>query len=142
MYGEGDVRFAGSTYDPVSHYRAAAVFRFFREQGLTGARLRDARLAQIRRLAAGVDALALDPRVLSRDPAVRLSQRGGFLTMETPVAGEICCKLRGHGVYADYRGRVLRLGPAPYVTGRQLDEAVAVLGEVVGGLGHGGGAGS
>ncbi len=135
MYGEGDVRFAGSTYDPVSHYRAAAVFRFFREQGLTVDRLRDVSLAQIRRLAAGVDALDPDPRVLSRDPAVRLSHRGGFLTMETPVAGEICCKLRGHGVYADYRGRVLRLGPATYVTGRQLDEAVAVLGEVVGGGG-------
>ena len=142
MYGEGDARFAGSTYDPVSHYRAAAVFRFFQEQGLTVDRLRDASLAQIRRLAAGVDALDLDPRVLNRDPAARLSRRGGFLTMETPVAGEICCKLRGHGVYADYRGRVLRLGPAPYVTGRQLDEAVAVLREVVVGLGHGGGAGS
>ena len=136
MYGEGDVRFAGSTYDPVSHYRAAAVFRFFHEQGLTVDRLRDASLAQIRRLAAGVDALDLDPRVLSRDRAVRLSQRGGFLTMETPVAGEICCKLRGRGIYADYRGRVLRLGPAPYVTGEQLDEAVAVLGEVVGGGGQ------
>ena len=136
MYGEGDVRFAGSTYDPVSHYRAAAVFRFFHEQGLTVDRLRDVGLAQIRRLAAGVDALDLDPRVLSRDRAVRLSQRGGFLTMETPVAGEICCKLRGRGVYADYRGRVLRLGPAPYVTGEQLDEAVAVLGEVVGGGGQ------
>ena len=135
MYSEGDGRFAGSTYDPVSHYRAAAVFRFFGEQGLTVDRLRDVSLAQIRRLAAGVDALDPDPRVLSRDRAVRLSQRGGFLTMETPVAGEICCKLRGRGVYADYRGRVLRLGPAPYVTGRQLDEAVAVLGEVGGGLG-------
>ncbi len=127
-YGEGDVRFAGSTYDPVSHYRAAAVFRFFEEQGLTVGRLRDVGLAQIRRLAAGVDALDLDPRVLSRDRAVRLSRRGGFLTMETPAAGEICCKLRGRGVYADYRGHVLRLGPAPYVTGRQLDEAVAVRG--------------
>ncbi len=133
IYGEGDARFAGSTYDPVSHYRAAAVFRFFREQGLTVDRLRDVSLAQIRRLAAGVDALNPDPRVLTRDRAARLSQRGGFLTMETPVAGEICCKLRGRGVYADYRGRVLRLGPAPYVTAEQLDEAVAVLGEVVGG---------
>ena len=141
-YGEGDVRFAGSTYDPVSHYRAAAVFRFFEEQGLTVDRLRKVSLAQIRRLAAGVDALDPDPRVLRRDRAVRLSRRGGFLTIETPAAGEICCKLRGRGVYADYRGRVLRLGPAPYVTGRQLDEAVAVLGEVVGGLGEGGGQGS
>ena len=133
-YGEGHLRFAGSTYDPVSHYRAAAVFAFFREQGLGVDRLRELSLAKIRQLAAGVDALDPDPAVLSRDRAVRLSRRGGFLALDTPHAGEICCKLRGRGVYADFRGRVLRLGPAPYVTGEQLDEAVAVLGEVVGGL--------
>ena len=130
-YGEGHRRFAGSTYDPVSHYRAAAVFRFFQEQELSVGRLREIGLAQIRRLVAGVDALDADPAVLQRDRTVRLSRRGGFLTMETPRAGEICCKLRGLGVYADFRGRVLRLGPAPYVTGEQLDEAVAALGEVV-----------
>ena len=135
QYGEGHLRFAGSTYDPVSHYRAAAVFGFFREQGVPVERLREVSLAQIRRLAAGVDALDLDPAVLGRDGAVRLSRRGGFLAMDTPVAGEICCKLRGRGVHADFRGRVLRLGPAPYVTDEQLDEAVAVLGEVVGELG-------
>ena len=133
-YGEGHLRFAGSTYDPVSHYRAAAVFAFFREQGLDAERLRELSLAQIRRLAAGVDALDLDAALLKRDRDVQLSGRGGFLAMETPRAGEICCKLRGRGVYADFRGRVLRLGPAPYVTPRQLDEAVGVLGEVVAGL--------
>lgn len=129
-YGEGHLRFAGSTYDPVSHYRAAAVFAFFREQRLSAERLREVSLAQIRRLAAGVDALDVDPAVLSRDRTVRLSERGGFLAMDSPRAGEICCKLRGRGVYADFRGRVLRLGPAPYVTDDQLDEAVAALGEV------------
>lgn len=129
-YGEGHLRFAGSTYDPVSHYRAAAVFAFFRERGLSVDRLREVSLAQIRRLAAGVDALDVDLAVLSRDRTVRLSKRGGFLAMDSPLAGEICCKLRGRGVYADFRGRVLRLGPAPYVTDDQLDEAVAVLGEV------------
>ena len=134
-YGEGHLRFAGSTYDPVSHYRAAAVFGFFREPGLGAEQLREVSLDQIRRLAGGVDALDLDPAVLSRDRAARLSQRGGFLAMDSPRAGEICCKLRGRGVYADFRGRVLRLGPAPYVTDGQLDEAVAVLGAVVGGLG-------
>lgn len=134
-YGEGHLRFAGSTYDPVSHYRAAAVFAFFREQGMDVERLRELSLAQIRRLAAGVDALDLDPALLNRDRAVQLSRRGGFLAMDTPRAGEICCKLRGRGVYADFRGRVLRLGPAPYVTPRQLDEAVGALGEVVAGLG-------
>ena len=135
QYGEGHLRFAGSTYDPVSHYRGAAVFAFFREQGLGAEQLREVSLGQMRRLAAGVDALDLDPAVLSRDRAARLSKRGGFLAMDTPRAGEICCKLRGRGVYADFRGRVLRLGPAPYVTDGQLDEAVAALGEVVGGLG-------
>ncbi len=133
-YGEGHLRFAGSTYDPVSHYRATAVFAFFRRQGLDVDRLREVSLAQIRRLAAGVDALDLDPAVLSRDRDARLSRRGGFLALETPRAGEVCCKLRGRGVYADFRGRVLRLGPAPYVTGGQLDEAVDALGEVVGTL--------
>ncbi|MCY3546163.1 MAG: kynureninase [Gemmatimonadetes bacterium] len=130
-YGEGHLRFAGSTYDPVSHYRAAAVFRFFQEQGLGVERLREISLSQIRRLAAGVDALDPAPAVLKRDRTARLSRRGGFLTMETPRAGEICCKLRGLGVYADFRGRMLRLGPAPYVTGEQLDDAVAALGHVV-----------
>ncbi|MDE2761805.1 MAG: kynureninase [Gemmatimonadota bacterium] len=134
-YGEGHLRFAGSTYDPVSHYRAAAVFGFFREQGLDAERLREVGLRQVRRLAAGVDGLDPDPAVLSRDRAARLSRRGGFLTMDTPLAGEICCKLRGRGVFADFRGRVLRLGPAPYVTDGQLDEAVGVLGEVVGAVG-------
>ncbi len=134
-YGEGHLRFAGSTYDPVSHYRAAAVFAFFRKQGLDVERLRELSLTQIRRLAAGVDALDLDPALLTRDPAAQLSRRGGFLAMDTPRAGEICCKLRGRGVYADFRGSVLRLGPAPYVTPQQLDEAVGVLGEVVAGLG-------
>ena len=134
-YGEGHLRFAGSTYDPVSHYRAAAVFGFFREQGLDPERLREIGLSQIRRLAAGVDALDPDPGVLSRDRSVPLSRRGGFLALNTPFAGEICSKLRRRGVYADFRGRILRLGPAPYVAGEQLDEAVAALGKVVEGCG-------
>src|SRR5207237_7728403 len=39
-YGPGAARFAGATYDPTSHYRAARVFDFFVEQGLTTALLR------------------------------------------------------------------------------------------------------
>src|SRR6185437_15698147 len=34
-YGQGGDRFAGATYDPTSHYRAAEVFDFFHDQGLT-----------------------------------------------------------------------------------------------------------
>ncbi len=133
-YGEGHLRFAGSTYDPVSHYRASAVFGFFREQGMTPERLREIGLGQLRHLADAVDALDVDPAVLTRDRATPLTRKGGFLALETPHAGRVCCALRGRGVYADSRGRTLRLGPAPYVTDAQLREAVGALGEVVGGL--------
>ena len=34
-YGKGAARFAGATYDPTSHYRAASVFAFHTEMGLT-----------------------------------------------------------------------------------------------------------
>ena len=40
-YGQGGDRFAGATYDPTSHYRAAAVFDFFRARGLTPPLLRE-----------------------------------------------------------------------------------------------------
>src|SRR6185503_6731443 len=40
-YGPGPARFAGATYDFTSHYRGAAVFKFFEEQGLTVERLRE-----------------------------------------------------------------------------------------------------
>lgn len=129
-YAPGHLRFAGATYDPASHYRAAAVFGFFREHELTPVRLRASGLAQIRRLADGVDALDLDPAVLSRDRAVPLECKGGFLALETPFAGEFACALRGRGVYVDYRGTLLRLGPAPYVADAQLDEATTALGDV------------
>ena len=50
-YPRGSMRFAGSTYDPTSHYRAARVFDFFEEQGLTPERLRESYLAQTTLLA-------------------------------------------------------------------------------------------
>ena len=130
-YAEGHLRFAGATYDPVSHYRAAAVFAFFREQGLGVGRLREMSLRRIRRLASGIDALDLDPAVLARDRTVPLSRRGGFLALESPRAAQICRQLRARGVHVDFRGSTLRLGPAPYVTDTQLDEAVTALAEVV-----------
>lgn len=129
-YGTGHVRFAGATYDPASHYRAAAVFQFFAEHGLTADRLRASSLAQIRRLATAVDALDLDPAVLSRDRAVPLDRKGGFLVLKTPFAADFVRLLRERGVYVDHRGSLLRLGPAPYVTDAQLDDAAAALGEV------------
>ena len=69
-YGRGAERFAGSTYDPTSHYRAARVFAFFEEQGLTPERLRASYRRQVDLLAAGFDALGAPDAVITRDRGV------------------------------------------------------------------------
>jgi kynureninase len=129
-YGTGGDRFAGATYDPTSHYRAAAVFRFFQEQGLTAELLRKVSRHQIGLLAAEFDGLDLDPAVVGRDRSVPLEEIGGFLALHAPGATGLVRRLRERGVWADARGDVLRLGPAPYLSDRQLRDAVGILGEV------------
>lgn len=130
-YGDGPHRFAGSTYDPVSHYRARAVLRFFRSERLTPPRLRAVSQAQLASLTKGIEALDPDPAQLSWNRDLPLQRRGGFLALDAPDAGALAARLRSRGVFADHRGAVLRLGPAPYVTDAQLDEAVGLLGEAI-----------
>jgi kynureninase len=130
-YGPGADQFAGATYDPTSHYRAVRVFEFFREHGLTPALLREVSQHQIGLLASTFDALDLDPAVLSRDHTCPLAEIGGFLALRSPVAAALARSLRARGVWTDSRGDVLRLGPAPYLSDRQLQDAIGLLGEVV-----------
>jgi kynureninase len=129
-YGAGPDRFAGATYDPTSHYRGARVFEFFDEQGLTVPLLRAVSQHQVGLLARAFDALDADPRVIAREP-VPLAEVGGFLALRAPDAAAIAGRLRARGVSSDHRGDVLRLGPAPYLSDRQLEDAVAALGEAV-----------
>lgn len=133
-YGRGAARFAGATYDPASNYRAAAVFRYFAERGLTPALLREVSRHQIELLAGAFDALDLDETLISRDRDVPLAEIGGFLVLRSPRAGDICRELKAVGVYTDYRDDALRLGPAPYLCDDQLRDAIARLGRVCGQL--------
>ncbi len=105
------MRFAGATYDPTSHYRAARVFDFFQEQGLTPEALRENYLRQTTLLA---DALGIE---------ARREDYGGFVAVEVADAEEVSRRLAAEGVLTDSRGRRLRLGPAPYVTDDQLERA-------------------
>lgn len=131
-YGSGGDRFAGATYDPASHYRASAVFRFFREQALTPELLRRVSQHQIGALVAGFDALDLDPAVVTRDRSAPLDEIGGFLALRAPDATVLARRLATRGLRCDARGDVLRLGPAPYLASTQLQDALRILGEVVG----------
>ncbi len=130
-YGSGHARFAGSTYDPTSHYRAAEVFDFFEQLDLTPTLLREVSQHQIELLARSFDDLDADPQIITRDRSVDLDAIGGFLALRSTNAEEISRLLRKRGVATDYRGDALRLGPAPYLSDRQLSDAVEVLREVL-----------
>jgi len=129
-YPSGAARWAGATYDPTSHYRAAAVLDFFAEQGLSVPCLREVSQHQVGLLAELFDALDLPESLVARDRDLRLADTGGFLALASPRAGELCRELSRRGVATDYRGDVLRLGPAPYLADDQLRQAMAILGEV------------
>jgi kynureninase len=107
-YPRGGMRFAGATYDPTSHYRAARVFDFFAERGMTPEALRENYLRQTSLLA---EALGVPGR---------REDFGGFLALEVPDAEDVNRRLAEDGVMTDSRGRFLRLGPAPYVSDDQL----------------------
>ena len=111
-YPRGGMRFAGATYDPTSHYRAARVLDFFDEQGLTPSALRESYLRQTTLLA---EALGVEG---SRE------DHGGFVAVEVPDAEDVSRRLAGEGVLTDSRGRHLRLGPAPYLPDAQLERCV------------------
>ncbi len=130
VYPQGDERFAGATYDPTSHYRAAEVFAFFDRQGLEPDLLRKVSQHQVGLLCQRFDELDLDPQIIDRDREVDLSHLGGFLALRSPRAEAIWRGLKDRGVFTDQRAEILRLGPAPYLADRQLDDAIAHLGEV------------
>jgi selenocysteine lyase/cysteine desulfurase len=128
-YGPPSTRFASGTYDPASNYRAARVLRFFEEQGLEPALLRQSYQHQLGVLAAAFDDLDLPPAVVERD-GWPLESLGGFLSLRAPGAGDLQRALLARGVFTDSRADRLRIGPAPYLSDDQLRAAMAIVGEV------------
>jgi kynureninase len=122
------MRYAGSTYDPTSHYRAARVLDFFDEQGLTSERLRKSYLHQTTLLAERFDELGLAD--VTRDRETPLSAFGGFIAFESERSEELSRLLLDEGVVTDSRGRRLRFGPAPYHSDEQLETAIERFGRV------------
>jgi kynureninase len=126
-YPRGGARFAGATYDPTSHYRAARVFGFFEERGLTPELLRQIYLHQTTLLGRLIDELDLPKALVSRDWETPAERFGGFLALRSPMAESVSRRLASDGVQTDSRGTYLRLGPAPYLCDEQLEEAVRRL---------------
>jgi kynureninase len=128
LYGDGAAAFGGATYDVTSHYRAAAVFAFHEQQGLTVDRLRAISRHQVGILKTEFERLDVSPKVARIEPMPD-DRRGGFIAIRAAAAKEIAHRLRERGVFVDARGDLLRVGPAPYLREDQLRDAVAALGE-------------
>ena len=125
-FGPGQSAFAGSTYDPVSHYRAAEVFDFFEAQSLSDTKLREISQQQITQLWQGIEAMGLSNDCLAL-PSHTIANNAGFLSLTTANANTWVKELGQLGILCDSRGNQLRFGPAPYVTKAQLEQALNVI---------------
>lgn len=130
LYPTGGDRFQGSTYDPTSHYRAASVINFFNQQNFTPRVLRQISQHQIGLLRDAFDALDADPNIIVRTN-VALDSVAGFLSLKTDAAPRIQSALKECDIWTDQRDGYLRLGPAPYVSDRQLTDAIIALAELL-----------
>lgn len=119
-YGtRGAERFAGSTFDPSSIYRAASVIRFFHEQKLNIETLRAISLHQTQLLIEGLSQVFPVITPLSEQ------NRGGFVAFRVDHAQLWSEELRQYKVFTDARGSALRFGPAPYLLDSEIQEAIA-----------------
>ncbi|QFU21937.1 kynureninase [Shewanella eurypsychrophilus] len=125
-FGPGQSAFAGSTYDPSSHYRAAEVFDFFEAQNLTDIKLRKISQQQISLLWQGIESMGVSHECLGL-PSHAIADNAGFLSLTTANASTWVKELGQLGILCDSRGNQLRFGPAPYVTKAQLDQALNVV---------------
>ena len=112
-------RFAGSTFDPTSLYRAAKVSEFFNQHHLDISTLRAISLRQTQRLLDG-----LSDRLPPITP-VEPERRGGFVAFRVEGAHEWSRRLRELHIFTDARGDALRFGPAPYLLDAEIDEAIS-----------------
>lgn len=116
--GRAAGRFAGSTYDPTSHYRARAVAEFFDREGLTVEVLRAISRRQTARILDALDGFEV---VTPRD------RRAGFVAVRVGDARGVVERMRQKNVLVDARADLVRLGPAPYLTDDEIDEGVRVF---------------
>lgn len=130
-YDDENQRFATGTYDPASQFRAAKVVEFFREQGLTPEVLHAQYRQQITMIRRLFLEQQIDPSRIKLRHRQPVEENGGFLALQSPKAREIRASLLEKNVFTDARGDILRMGPAPYITAKQIEQAMDALAKTV-----------
>jgi len=133
-YDDGDQRFATATYDPISQFRAAEVVNFFKTQGLTPNVLHKQYQSQVQYLIELFDEKNRDHFEIERSHNRPIEETGGFLSLKSPHARKLRSNLLEKGIFTDARDQILRLGPAPYTTSKQIQEVTDALFEEIGNL--------
>jgi selenocysteine lyase/cysteine desulfurase len=126
-YGEGAMRFWGSTFDASGLYRFNAVMRWLRDLGVTA--------REIHAHVAGLEQRFIDglrAAQLVRLPVAALTPpegqpRGNFLTFDLPDAEGVEQRLAAHRIIVDRRGTRLRFGFGLYHDGGFVDALLARL---------------
>lgn len=131
QYDDGNQRFASGTYDPASQFRAAKVVEFFDEHDLTPKVLSNQYKSQVGLLRNLFQEQHFNSDSIRLRHVQPLEQNGGFLAVQSPKARELRTSLLEKGVFTDARGDILRMGPAPYTTTGQIEEAIEALAESV-----------
>jgi len=135
LYGTGASRFLGATRDISGICRQVAVLEFMEEEGMSVDLIEQNTHYQLEYLQGLFDDFALAEQGLTLISSRKRSERGPFLAVgldSKERAHQIAELLhRDHDIWVDYRGNILRIGPAPYTTKTELDYAMNSLKKVV-----------
>lgn len=126
-YSDDAFRFIGATFDPTPFYRANTVFDFMDEQGLTPEVLRACSLLLTSKIIEEYDSLKLHDLGVGLTTSRHEHERGGFISFVHNHAQELSKRLRANNVWTDVRGKYVRFGPAPYITEREIEQAMKIL---------------
>ncbi len=127
-YGEGALRFWGSTFDASGLYRLNAVMRLYAGLGVTAHEIHAHVAALQRRFLDGLAALsvpALPAEALT--PPVG-APRGNFLAFDVPDAAGVLSRLSAAGIVLDRRGTRLRFGFGVYHDAAFVDRVLERIG--------------
>jgi selenocysteine lyase/cysteine desulfurase len=126
-YGDGAMRFWGSTFDPSGLYRFNAVMRWMRDLGVTAREIHAHAETLQRRFLAGVADAALARLPLAALTPPPGEPRGNFLTFDLDAAEDVELRLAADGIIVDRRGRRLRFGFGVYHDAAFVDALLARL---------------
>jgi len=123
-YATDGSRFSGATYDPSGIYRMDGVLGWLSEMGV-GPNEISAHVAELQGVFLGEDA---HPGELTPP---RGTERGNFLTFQTPDAAKLYRALHDRNVITDYRGDRLRLGFGVYHDHDDVAKLIRILASVI-----------